>query len=278
MKDSKKFSIHPQKPINSLAEFVRELATFKSSAKTEQLWFRGHSKVTDYKLVPAVGRPFSFNGKTVTHLTSPVEEQLLLRFRLRAYSTVGRAMNAWEAMFLARHHGLPTRLLDWTASPLVALFFSCSNNLKDDGRLWAIEKDLRIKDLLDGINLLSEGQETPFKMYQERRTKSSRSKTTDDAIKIVHPVFNSARLVAQSGVFTFHSNPLRPIEDYVGETFRGKRLDFSRVFYWDVPKNAKAKIIQALSDLGISRRTLFPDFDGLARGLWEMSVLWGEAQ
>ena len=60
---------------------------------------------------------------------------------------------------------------------------------------------------------------------------------------------------------------------YMGS--KGTRLDIQRLYTWSVRGNAKIKILQQLSSAGITRRTAFPDLDGIARSLWETQVLWG---
>jgi hypothetical protein len=93
-------------------------------------------------------------------------------------------------------------------------------------------------------------------------------------IKIVHPVFNSARLIAQEGGFTMHSDPWRALDDFAGHEFAKNALDVEQLYRWLIPKEFKALIIRELSGLGVSRRSVFPDLDGIARSLWETEVLW----
>jgi hypothetical protein len=93
-------------------------------------------------------------------------------------------------------------------------------------------------------------------------------------VRIVHPVFNSARLIAQEGGFTLHSDPWRPLEDLVAVRFRERYLDIEHLFRWLIPKNAKPRLLRELSGLGVSHRSVFPELDGIARSLWETEVLW----
>src|SRR5439155_16570701 len=99
-------------------------------------WYRGQS-MESYSLTPSVGRDLEYAGRKV-RLGREREQQLLHRFRRRAYPHAERVMTAGEAIFVARHHGLPTRLLDWTANALYALYFASVADQEHDGKLWAM--------------------------------------------------------------------------------------------------------------------------------------------
>jgi hypothetical protein len=100
------------------------------------------------------------------------------------------------------------------------------------------------------------------------------ARRTTDAIKIIHPVYNSPRIVAQSGVFTFHSNPWVSLKSYVNVFFQVDRLDIQLLVDWTVPARHKPSIVKDLDRLGINRRSIYPDLDGLAKGLLESEILY----
>jgi len=115
--------------------------------------------------------------------------------------------------------------------------------------------------------------------YRLRRNESG-SETGEildsDSVKIVHPFFNSPRLLAQDGAFTIHSNPWKSLESYAsdGTEFAHPDLDIDALYSWLVPTGNKVRLIKELSGLGITHRLLFPDLDGVAKSLWETEVLW----
>ena len=216
--------------------------------------------------MPSIGRRQHYAGKAVM-FTEKEERSLLKRFRRYAYEYFKRVPTEWETLFLARHHGLPTRLLDWTANPLVALYFAASHGndasarsarqskkLEVDGTVWAIA---RREDQRDDLDVFAE-EPSPLEVR---------------GIRLVFPVNPSPRLTAQSGVFTLHGDPWGDLLKCAGRKYADEELDVSRLKRWKVPSENKTGIILDLEGVAINSRTLFPDLDGLARGLWETEVL-----
>ncbi len=302
-----KFQLIEGDTIASMKGLLESIADIKKRHNLTQLWYRGHSD-SDYHLVPTIARQYKYAGRSIHGFDLQQERNLLHRFRRRAYPHVGRILNEWEALFLARHHELPTRILDWTASPLVALYFACAStkNLDKPANVWGIARIrdetydldiLRLAMLSDvwQIAQIRDKKGTteelkkfkskltrqhddllgPFKFYEERGEPINRRKVdTEDAVKIVHPFYNSPRIIAQGGVFTFHSDPKQRLDSYQNKLFHRERLDIECLIRWDIKPKVKSKIIKELDNVGINRRTVFPDLDGIARGLWETEVLW----
>jgi hypothetical protein len=183
------FTLNHRGTIKTVGALVREVSAVREQADKHKLWFRGHAKA-DFQLVPSIGRVAKYGGTTRT-FSVEAERELLHRFRRRAFPHDGRVVQAGYALFLARHHGLPTRILDWTANVLYALYFTCMEHPESDGHVWAF-RQRSYANVLDAFDLVG---------MREAQLLSSRPRR----IKIVHPVFNSARLIAQEGGFTLHS-------------------------------------------------------------------------
>ena len=117
----------------------------------------------------------------------------------------------------------------------------------------------------------------PFEFALQRDEKSVLEflgPPTLDYLKIIYPFYNSPRLVAQDGAFTVHSDPWKPIEAYVSTEFDCTNLHLEALYFWCIPAADKVGIIEELSGLGITERTVYPDLDALAKSLWETEVLW----
>jgi FRG domain len=247
--------------IESVGALIAAASKVRQEGVKHKLWFRGHAK-HEYKLEPTIARCQRYADREV-FFNRFVEKELLNRFRRRAFPHDHHVTSAGYAIFLARHYGLPTRLLDWTANALFALYFSCIAHKDIDGDVWAF----RQRDGNSGLDAFT---------LTERRTEAELFAITGDEpeIRIVFPVFNSPRLVAQDGCFTWASDPWQPLEGLAGKPFKECALDIEHLYRWKIPCGCKAQILRDLSGLGINHRSVYPDLEGIARSLWETEVLW----
>lgn len=199
--------------------------------------FRGHSN-SAFKLIPSVGR-----GDHTSKDRQKYEKSLFDIFcrEARGYLTV-LPSNEWEWLSVAQHHGLPTRLLDWTHNILVALYFVVEANPSEDGSLFALRSTTKASERVrDG---------SPFSI--------------DKPVKF-YPNIVTPRIRAQEGVFVVCTE----LEACLDETLRKEwKLETLRI-----PASSKQRLRYELFRLGVHASALFPDVDGLAERLkWQHGV------
>jgi hypothetical protein len=231
------------------------------------MYFRGQDNIK-HDLRPSLGREHWYAGKCLPHFDESQERNLLHRFRRASYNHFGRVPSAWEALLLARHYGLPTRLLDWTRDPYVALYFACvfAERPKNDGALWVLVRN--DKEDYD-INVLSE--ESGPKDYKYAKDFHFEIK----GVKLVYPPCVTERIRAQNCLFTVQENPRLPLEKHQREDYKNKPQDFDVLLIqkWKVPRGRKRALLAEIHARGITATSLFPDIDGVAMGLWQTEVM-----
>jgi hypothetical protein len=166
---------------------------------------------------------------------------------------------------MAKHHGLPTRLLDWTYSPFIAMHFATADIGKFDldGVIWIVNYLNAHDHLPEALLGLDMGMyafdvEMLSKLLgslQELDTISS----TDFAIFFEPPSIDD-RIVNQFALFSVMSNPAAVLDDWLRE----HQVIFKKVI---IPAELKWEIRDKLDQANITERVLFPGLDGLSTWL-----------
>jgi FRG domain len=250
------------KAVNGLDSFLRIVSRIQdqwTEASPDRIlpWFRGHSDV-HWALLPGLYR---------TGATARDEYQFRDEFRLRAHpylsETTYPPVTDWDWYFLMQHYGLPTRLMDWTESSLVGLFFAVREPLdRIDGCVWmldpwAVARSAGLGDLIfDHLNPRSAAHLPPV----------WGNEPLPDYPITMQPSFNSRRITAQRGMFTIHGSSRKPLES--DPSLAGC---LTKII---VRRGAKDRLREQLSTAGISECTVFPELSGLCRELlntWQTS-------
>lgn len=176
-----------------------------------------------------------------------IEDKLMSKFKTHSLPLINKQPQGYiDWLTLGQHHGLPTRLLDWTINPLVALFFAVNSLSKDDGIVYK-QQAIPIYPL----EKLNEGN------FVE-----------ENIFGFIYPNHYSQRVNAQQGCFSLHKYP----EGNDKFTPHNKILEDDSEFPESViiPSKKKFYIKKELDKLGINNFSLFPDLDGLSKYLsWE---------
>jgi hypothetical protein len=236
--------------VASLADFF---ALVDSLTSDERFWFRGHSKVS-HELVPSALR----------YRSKPQRDAalaLLGEFQRIAEHKIPRPParhELFEWIQVAQHYGLPTRLLDWTESPTVGLFFACVGSPSDDGILFSMNPaELNALGPGKAKRILTARADAGLLKRYQALGGSSAGKRGGFALAI-NPIWNSERLIAQRGVFTLH-----------GSRFALDQVQAPSLIGIPLPHEAKPFLLRQLSTVGVDRLTLFPELEHTCRYLRE---------
>lgn len=208
-----------------ISSFVELHEVIKSHLLPSYWLFRGQSDA-NWEILPKAKRlPFSRRS----------DVQLFNNWKRQAIEYIQiPPSNEWHWLALAQHHGLATRLIDWSSNPLVAAFFACNNN-ELDGAIYAY---------LGG------------KFVLESSFNSSLPWDVTEPV-IFHPFIKSRRVSNQSASFTISEEP---------EVCFSKQIqDDDKLVKIIIDKSCKAELLFELSLYGINSKHIYPDLDGLSQ-------------
>lgn len=219
--------------VTTLADYI-DVISRQINGATRYL-YRGHRDAS-WTLIPSVARH---------PLSDPnVERTMLEEFKRRSIPYLESHLDLQDADWLAiaQHHGMPTRLLDWSGSALTALWFAINEAVNNDrpAAVWMFH--------YTDDDLMSEPErKTPFDVPRTR---------------LVRPRHVSRRIAAQDGWFTLHRNTRETISFVPLESDREYR---ERLHYVTIPHAAFAPMRMQLANAGVSSAVLYPDLDGVAQ-------------
>jgi hypothetical protein len=254
--------------VHSLGEFVDVVTPREPDPQTGRRRdtgvYHGAARATR-PLLTSLDR---LGGENPPHTKVDLEEHILRNFirYSRPHLDAARPHNDWELLITAQHHGVPTRLLDWTYSPLIAAFFATRPTRADaerDRAIWRLDWQrvhrhfklpglaLLIQDLDTLIGPKEGSPFTPWKLFSARDGKPFAC--------MIEPPSLDARIVTQAATFTLCSGTSRSFDAFLEEQGLADTLTKYLIPAADVPR-----IRDQLDLVGIDERRLFPDLDGVA--------------
>ena len=234
----------PTKRITSVTEYIRHL---EEHCDADDLLFRGQRE--DLPLIPRIAR-LKLSGDLLS-----AEQAMLRDFKFQALPLLTlQPQSDWDWLAVAQHHGMATRLLDWTANPIAALWFAVEHPATNGpGVVW-------IFDTEDTDYATPDGGEDPF---------------AGDWTRVFRPRHITRRIIAQSGWFTVHKWVGVPKGGFIPLERNWKYKP--RLAKLHIPPEAFARIRRELDRWGFNAATLYSDLDGLCRHVeWQRSLLADE--
>jgi hypothetical protein len=195
-----------------------------------------------------------------------LELALLRNFRKYAHSEAAGTDSIWDWLALGQHRGLPTRLLDWTYSPLVALHFATEDpaDFDEDGVVWAVNfvaANKRLPRRLKRILVQERSDTFTVEMLAEFASlRDFDALSREPFVVFVEPPAVDRRILNQFALFSLMSSPSAVLDDWLATHPELCR----RVV---VPARLKWEIRDKLDQANVNERVLFPGLDGLSRWL-----------
>ena len=200
-------------------------------------------------------------GGFVTH-----EKHLLTSFRKYAAERAVHGDLLWNWLSLAKHHGLPTRLLDWTYSPYVSMHFATENfrEFDDDGAIWCVDyqktNEMLPPPLREILNSENANIFTTEMLNRVATTLDAYDSLGGDFVAFFEPPSLDARIVNQFALFSLPSSARISLE----ELLKQRQSTYRRII---IPAGLKWEVRDKLDQANITERVLFPGLDGLSQWL-----------
>lgn len=227
----------------------------------DEYWFRGHANISR-ELVPSALR-----YDTLAERNKALS--LIAEFKRYAEIKLVSPPGAKEQLKwvqIARHHGLPTRLLDWTRSAAIALYFACYRHYEDgqiDGGVFILnpvnlnrQVDIKKPRVFD-----AHSEESVINQYLKLKgAKRSNGKRTI----AIYPVWNSERIMLQQGTFTLAGSREFALNDKQAPGLVCLRIR----------KECKKTLLKELDQIGINEMSIFPELEHTCNYLtWRANLI-----
>jgi hypothetical protein len=257
-------------PVKSVAELLERLTKVrsrwpqrprpKSKGEEETLWFRGQ-RCAGWTLCPKFYRP---------EYKDAFEEEIRQEFQSRAMQLIHTRLPVtdFDWNFLMQHYRAPTRLLDWTDSPLVGLFFAVAERQKDncDAAVWVLDPWWHNKKLRMNMYgpMLPDWKEAQGWLHGLEKAFSVTTVAARDLPAAIDPPHLDRRVAAQGSRFIIFGKRVKDLLE--APAVKEKDCRLAKII---ISKARIGQLLDELQDYGVTVSSLFPDLDGLGRHIAE---------
>lgn len=242
--------------------------------------YRGHSNYAEYELIPGVFRWHKINGSIWQSDFSQAEHNILYDFTSEACKYIKDVrvedIKCW--LEIAQHFAVPTRLLDFTENPLVALYFACSGSENKDGSVWVLNEPVynkhfynfsAIVDPLQSFNIIGKilNDEIVNQDYQQH-TDTNRFY---QAPWIYKPYYRQERMNTQESIFMLWAanrgnlTDMIPNDCYMNIDESVSNAKSGILCPIIIPHHNKGMLLNQLDMCGINEKFIYPGIEGIGR-------------
>ena len=230
--------------ISNLSNYFA-LLEFTLRDSSSGYWFRGHSSI-DWELKPSALRHLDIKKRQACLEVHHEFRRLSINKILKA-PTLSEEF-AW--LGIAQHYGLPTRFLDWTQNPAIALYFAINDNPFSDGCVYMLNPFELNKSAVKQDRILDGERDktliTKYLALDAGLAKKSALKTI-----AINPLYNSERISLQRGAFTLHGNKSFSLDD----------KQATSLVCIEIKRQFKKSLKSELARIGIDRMSIFPEIE-----------------
>lgn len=236
---------------------------------TNYIQFRGQAN-NEWKLEPSLSRLVkgsSLSENKIVYYEQQAQREFISQFHINdSKLSYNDSINPAAIYIDMQHFSCPTRLLDWSESAYIALYFAVNEHLDKDGALYMWDGryyEKKMKELYSDFLNIGGGQILNHKDY--------------DIVSIIFAMKKNERLIKQQGAFSISNNPLKSHCDMICEINKDNPSK-TGLYKIEIPKELKLEFLARLRNMNISAASLFPGLDGLGRSIKETLLLrkWSE--
>lgn len=254
---------------------VDDTANGYMSSRTPKFIYRGQGNYKRNLLIPGVFRWTKNSAGEDVGEYSLLEYNILADFISESCRYImdvpTNDLVGW--LEIAQHFGAPTRLLDFTENPLVALYFACSNLIDTNASVWIINEAAYNETFFGSPVLFPAYTNDMISDIVDREIvkKQSFDLQAVEFPVIYRPSYREERMSSQSSVFMLWGERRIPLTDillpehHMTFDLNPPNRKNGIIYYFEIPKSAKKQILAELDEVGVNEKFIFPGLDGVGK-------------